>query len=219
MTAWYFPPSVKEKPVLLYFHGNAGHYGHRLPKVQDYLAAGYGVLLAEYRGYGGNPGTLGERELYRDGRAYMKWLEREKEIAPEQVILYGESIGSGVAVQMATEYSVRGLVLEAPFSSLLDVASKTYFFVPVRFLLKDTYNNIQKIGRIKAPLLIMHGRKDNVVPFWQGRRLFEAAGEPKKFIEIPDGGHNDLYNRGISRYVLEFLGGLDGGDRDRLNPY
>lgn len=209
LEAWYFPPAASENRVIILFHGNAGHYGHRLYKAQIYLKAGYGVLLAEYRGYGGNGGGISERGFYHDGRAYMDWLLKVKEINVEKIILYGESIGSGVAVQMAMEYDVGGLVLEVPFSSLSDIAARQYPFIPVKYLLKDRYMNIEKIEKIDAPLLILHGQKDQTIPFDSARKLFKAANEPKKFVDFPQGNHNNLYDFGASQHVLDFLAGID----------
>ena len=167
------------------------------------MRLGYGVLLAEYRGYGGNPGGPSEQGFYADGRAYIDWLKREKK--PEKIVIYGESIGSGTAVQMATEYDVSGLVLETPFTSLVDIAAAQYFFVPVRYLLQDRFDNIGKITKVKAPKLVLHGLKDGTIPYASGRSLFDAAPEPKNFVDFPDGGHNNLYDFAAADYVIEFL--------------
>ncbi len=209
LEAWYIPPATLGKPVIVLFHGNAGHYGHRIYKAQTYLAAGYGMLLAEYRGYGGNRGAISEQGFYHDGRAYIDWLLEVQKIDVGNIILYGESIGSGTAVQMATEYDVKGLILEVPFSSLVDIAGRQYPFIPVKYLLSDRYMNIEKIEKIDAPLLILHGHKDQTIPFDSAKKLFEAAIEPKKFIEFPQGNHNNLYDFGASQHVLDFLAGID----------
>lgn len=204
---WYVPPRDKSKAVILFFHGNAGHYGHRMYKANFYIQAGYGVLLAGYRGYGGNSGVPSEQGFYRDGRAYMAWL---KEYAVERkIVLYGESIGSGTAVQMATEFDVHALVLETPFASLVEAASKHYPFVPVRFLLKDRYENVKKIGRVNTPVLILHGNQDAVIGFSSAQKLYEAAIAPKVFVDFPQGNHNDLYMFGAYTHILDFLSGND----------
>ncbi len=210
---WYYPPRSQGNKTIVFFHGNAGHYGYRAFKANIYNNAGYGVLLAGYRGYGGNPGSYGEEGFYKDGRAYISWLGQEKNVSAEQLVIYGESIGSGVAVQMATEFECAALVLEAPFSSLLAVVKKLYFFVPVDYLLKDRFMNIEKIERINAPLLIMHGTKDDVVPFDSGQALFEAASEPKELFAIVGGLHNNLYAVGAPGKVLDFLSGLSADNR------
>ena len=206
LEGWYFEASDKQKPVIVYFHGNAGHFANRLFKVIHYINEGYGILLAEYRGYGGNPGQPSEQGFYQDGRAYMDWLHNE--ITGDNIILYGESIGSGAAVQMATEYDVNGLILETPFSSMVEVASKHYFYVPVKWFIKDRYLNIDKITHTKAPLLILHGHSDITIPISSAQKLFDAAEEPKKFIAFQDGNHNNLYDFGAAQHVLKFLSDL-----------
>ena len=213
LEAWYFPASIPSKPVIVFFHGNAGNYGGRLFKAQHYIGAGYGVLLAEYRGYGGNSGSVSEHGLYNDGRAYIDWLVNEKSVQIDNIVLYGESLGTGVAVQMATEYDVAGVSLEVPFSSLVDVASNQYPFAPVKYLLKDRFMSIDKIAKINAPLLILHGHKDEVIPFKFARKLFNKAVEPKKITEFPKGGHNDLYDFNAHTHVLGFLAGIDSHNK------
>jgi len=209
ISAWYFPPKTDDKPVLVYFHGNAGHYGHRISKIMAYLDAGYGVLLAEYRGFGGNPGKFSEEGFYRDGRAYMDWVIKANNIPADKLVIYGESVGSGIAVQMATEYDIAALILETPFSSLLELAQQRYPYVPIKLMLKDSYMNIQKIGRIHVPLLILHGHKDSIVPFSQGQKLHAAANSPKTLIDFPQANHNDIYSWGADMHVLEFLAGFE----------
>lgn len=218
LEGWYFKPQ-DGRPVLVYFHGNAGAIKDRLGKITDYLNAGYGVLLAEYRGYGGNPGKPTEAGLYRDGWAYLDWLAREKGIGPEQVVLYGESLGTGVSVELAAHLSDRetpplAVVLEAPFTSVLDVAKRTYFFIPVDFLLLDRYMSREKITRVRAPLFVVNGQFDEVIPESQGRALFDMANEPKQFKQIAGGYHGNLSVLGLSTLVLEFLAGIDSRNRD-----
>ncbi len=209
LQAWYVPPKIEGKPVIVMFHGNGGSYGSMIYKAQYYLDAGYGALLAEYRGYSGNEGAPSELGLYQDGRAYIDWLREEKSIDVEDIVLYGESLGSGVAVQMATEYHVGGLVLEVPFSSLQDVAKQKYFLVPVDYLLKDRYLNTDKIGKVRCPLLIMHGQADSVIAYPFAEKLYRAANEPKEFVTFPLGDHNTLYQFGAYDHVLKFLSDLD----------
>jgi hypothetical protein len=206
LMAWYRPASG-ERPTIVYFHGNGGNIAGRGYKVKPYLDAGYGVMLAEYRGYGGNPGSPHEAGLYADGRAALDWLAVQG-VSPERLVIYGESLGSGVAVQLARERAPAALVLEAPFSSAVDVAASAYWFLPVRWLIKDRFDSVAKIGAVRAPLLLIHGERDHVVPVRFGRRLFDAAAEPKEAIFLPQGGHNDLPDHGLMPAVLEFLEGL-----------
>lgn len=218
LEGWYFKPQTG-KPVLVYYHGNAGAIGGRLAKIPDYVNAGYGVLLAEYRGFGGNPGTPTESGLYQDGWAYLDWLAKEQGIGPEQIVLYGESLGTGVSVELAAQLSDRGtpplaVVLEAPFTSVLDLARGLYFFIPVDLLLLDRYMSAEKIKRVRAPVFMINGQDDEVIPQAHGKALFQIANEPKKFVQIPGGHHNDLHLLGLSGHVLEFLAGIDSRNRD-----
>jgi fermentation-respiration switch protein FrsA (DUF1100 family) len=206
LVAWYRPAS-EGRSTIVYFHGNGGNIGGRGYKVKPYLAAGYGVMLVEYRGYGGNPSSPDEAGLYADGRAALAWLDASG-VPPERTVLYGESLGSGVAVQLAFERPPAALVLEAPFTSASDVAAASYWFLPVRLLIKDRFDSIAKIGDVEAPLLLVHGERDRVVPVRFGRRLFDSANEPKQAVFLPAGHHNDLADHGLMPAVLTFLEGL-----------
>ena len=204
LLAWYRPATGADKPTLVYFHGNAGNIGNRGHKVRPYLDAGFGVLLLAWRGYSGNPGSPSEEGLYHDGRAALSFLA-EAGVPSSRIVLYGASLGSGVAVQMATERPVGAVVLEAPFTSAADVAARHYWYVPARYLLLDRFDSRAKIDRIGAPLLVVHGERDRVIPVKFGRALFEAAAEPKEARFYPAAGHNDIYDHGAARAVLEFV--------------
>ncbi len=218
LSGWYFPARSNKSPVIVFFHGNAGTLdGSRLFKARSLVQEGYGVLLAEYRGYGGNSGKPSEAGLYADARAYIDYLLTQVGHSEADLVLYGESLGSGVATQMATEYQVMALILEAPFDSLLSLASRNYFYLPVRFLLKDRYMSIEKISDIDAPLLILHGHKDEVIPFRAAKNLFDAAKTPKKFVDFPQGKHSDLYNFGANDHIVNFLSGNTHKNPDNEN--
>lgn len=210
LIAWYRPPQTPDGPVIVFFHGNAGHIGYRGGKIRPYIDAGFGVLLMSYRGYGGNPGKPTEAGLNRDGRAALEFLSNHG-VPSQRAVLYGESLGSGVAVQMATERPVGGVVLEAPFTSVADVAAASFFFVPARYLVRDRFDSLGKIDAIRAPLLILHGERDSTVPVRFGRRLFAAARQPKTSHFYPRGGHNDLYDLGAGAEVVAFVRGLFPG--------
>lgn len=205
LEGWYFEPADSGKPVIVFFHGNAGNFAGRGYKVARYIKEGYGVLLAEYRGYGGNPGKPSEFGFYSDGRAYLDWLQKEKGVEAKKIVLYGESIGTGVVVQMASERDVAAVVLEAPYSAIIDIAREKYFFLPLSLLMRDQFRSRDRIGQVKAPLLFIQGGRDDVVPIKFGKKLFEAAHEPKTFITISQAGHNNLYEYGAGLHVLEFL--------------
>ena len=204
LLAWFMPPADKNGKILVFYHGNAGHIGHRAVKARYFIERGYGVFFAEYRGFGGNPGSPTEEGLYKDARAALKWLEAQGYLT-RQIILYGESIGSGVAVQIAKEIQPDILILEAPFSSALDVAKRTHFWLPVDWMMKDRYDSLSKIPDVKSQLLIVHGDEDNVIPIHLAKKLFEAANHPKEFITINGGGHSDLYDHHVGHVIRDWL--------------
>ncbi len=210
LMAWYRPAQTPDGPVIVFFHGNAGNIGDRGAKIRPFIDAGFGVMLVSSRGYGGNPGSPTEEGLNRDGRAAMEFLSNNG-VPSRGVVLYGESLGSGVAVEMATERPVGGVVLEAPFTSVADVAASQFFFVPARYLVRDRFDSLSKIDAIGAPLLILHGERDRVISVRYGRRLFAAARQPKTSLFYPGGGHNDLYNFGAGADVVAFVRGIFPG--------
>lgn len=210
LVAWFKPAASAAHPTIVYFHGNGGNIALRGGRVRPFLDAGYGVLLLSYRGYGGSAGRPSEAGLYADGRAAVRFV-LDTGVPARQVVLFGESLGSAVALQMASEQSPGALILEAPFTSAVDVAASAYPFVPVRWLVKDRYESIAKIGRIRVPLLIVHGERDRIVPVRYARRLFEAAAQPKKAVFLPRAGHNDLSEHGATKAELDFLAELYPG--------
>lgn len=201
LNSWY-KPSNGTKPTIVYLHGNAGHIGYRMYLLRQLLAEGLGVLLLEYRGYGGNPGKPTESGLYEDARAAIKFLQQQG-IPANHTVLYGESLGTGVAIQIATEYSVCALVLQSPYTSFTALARFHYpwIFMPLR----DKYDSLSRIQKIHAPVLMLHGKLDNIVPYQQGLVLFERANQPKKWIEFPDKGHQNLWSPLFAREVIHFI--------------
>lgn len=208
LSAWYQPPTDPKKAVMVFFHGNGGNIQWRTWRTIPLMQKGYGVLLAEYRGYGGNPGTPTELGLYQDAEAYYQFLLKNG-IPENRIVMYGESLGTGVATYMADKYkNVAGLILDGGYTSLVDVAKSDYFFVPVNFLMIDKFPSIDRIGTVKAPILIMHGEKDSVVPVRFGMALYDRANSRKTLKIYPDGAHADLYNHGAFDAVFEFLESL-----------
>lgn len=204
LLAWWKPPPTPDAPVLLYLHGNAGHLGDRADKVRPYLDAGHGVLLVTYRYNAGAGGSPSETGVLEDGRTALSFL-RDQGIGDDRIVLYGESLGTGVVVKLATEKQHRAVVLEAPYSSIADVAASIYWYVPVRLLLRDHYDSKAVIGGIQAPLLIVHGRQDRVIPVRFAERLFAAAAEPKRLVLVDEAHHTNLYDFGMGGVVLDFL--------------
>jgi len=194
--------------TIVYLHGNAGNIGDRGKKVRPFLDAGFGVLLVGYRGYGTNPGQPSEEGLYSDVRAALEYLETQG-LKTSDIVLYGESLGSGLAVKIAAERAASGpvaaLILEAPFSSVTDAASYYYPYVPIRWLLKDHFDSAARIADVMTPVFILHGEQDKTMPIKFGKRLFEVATEPKQAAWLPKAGHNDLFDYGADTMVIEFL--------------
>ena len=202
LRAWWAPPAPG-RATLVYFPGNAGNLSFRAPLVRPYLDAGLGVLLIAWRGFEGNPGQPTEAGLYRDAHAALAFL-RAQAIAPQRTVLYGESLGTAVAVQVASETTVAAVILDAPFTSLVDVAAHHFWFLPVRPLMRDRYESAARIAALGAPLLILHGSRDTVVPIEFGRRLFDAAAEPKAMVVIEGAGHTGLAQVAAAQ-VLDFI--------------
>jgi fermentation-respiration switch protein FrsA (DUF1100 family) len=202
---WWKPPARADKATFLYFHGNAGNIGDRAFKVRHYLDAGYGVMLVSYRYNAEAGGKPSEEGLYTDGQAAYDFV-RAQGIPGDRIIAYGESLGSGVATRIATTNEVGTVVLEAPYTSIGDVAQTHYWYVPAKWLLLDKYDSLGRIAKLKVPVLILHGEADALIPVRFGRKLFAAAREPKESHFVAGGGHADLYDFGIDRVILDFVG-------------
>jgi fermentation-respiration switch protein FrsA (DUF1100 family) len=207
--SWYLPPHPG-RPVIAYFHGNGGHIGYRVERLLRFAREGYGALMAEYRGYGGNPGTPSETGFYADGRAALAFLEREA-VASNRLVLYGESLGSGVAVELAAQHEVAALILEAPPTNVAEVAQCHFPYVPAARLVTDRFDSLSRIDKVRAPILVLHGENDRVVPVRFGRVLFDAAPEPKEGWFVPEAGHEDLARYGALDVVVAFINRRLGG--------
>lgn len=205
LESWYSAPN-EGMPTIVMFHGNAGNHGMRSYSMRPFAEAGYGVMLASYRGYGGNPGSPSEDGLYADGRAHMDWLLKNAETASEQIILYGESLGSGVAVQMAGEYDAGALILQTPFDSLGHVAQARMFFFPfVRYLTWDGFENDAKIGALSLPTLILIADGDEVIPASSSSALVAAARDTARVVRLGGASHNTVFGNGAHKAVMDFL--------------
>ncbi|MFO0388484.1 MAG: alpha/beta hydrolase [Alphaproteobacteria bacterium] len=200
----WFKKAAPGMPTIMYFHGNAANLANRAGTFKSFTNKGFGILALSYRGYGKSTGTPTERGLYRDARAAITYLQFEFNVPMNHIILYGESLGSGVAVHMAKEYRPAGVVLEAPYTSVANRAAEIYFYIPVHLLIKDKFDSLSKIVGIKSPVLVIHGEKDSTIPASHGRAILAAAPEPKKGIFFADKGHNDFDRDVISAHVLDF---------------
>lgn len=199
---WY-RPAAQGFPTVVYYHGNASHMGARADILGHLAEKGFGVVGLSYRGYGKSSGRPNEEGIYTDARAAIAFLTQQR-IPLSRIILYGESLGSGVAVQMATEFAVGALVLEAPYTSVAARAAELYYYIPVNLLIQDKFHSLKKIPLVKAPLLLFHGERDMVIPIAHGKALFEAATSPKHSFFFPHVAHNDFDTAAISAHVLDF---------------
>lgn len=190
-------------PTVLVLPGNGGNRAGRAPLAAALVRAGMSVLLLDYRGYGGNPGSPSEAGLAADARAARSYLLSRPDVDPASIVYFGESLGAAVAVGLAAEHAPAALVLRSPFTSLADVAELYYPYLPVRRLLRDRYDSLGRIGSVRCPVLVVAGAADRIVPASQSRRLHDAAAEPRRYVEIPGADHNDLELAAGERLVRE----------------
>lgn len=200
--AWHVPPR-QDRPVVIYFHGNAEIVAWKVERHRALISDGTGLVALSYRGYAGSTGEPTEDGLHRDAAAAYAFAVAR--YSPERIVLWGHSLGTGVAVKLASERPIGKLILEAPYTSTADVAALTFPFVPVRLLMRDQFRSDQRIGRVTAPVLVLHGARDDVIPIAFGERLFGLVGARKKFVRFPDGGHIDLDAHGALAAVREFI--------------
>lgn len=207
LVAWQ--ASAKEgKPTILYFHGNGANAANRAPRIAAIGRDGYGVFYLNNRGYGGSGGRPTEENNVADAIAAYDYLV-ERGISPEQIVVYGESLGSGQAIRLAATRRVAAIVLESPLTSTVEVAQTTYFWLPLRLLITDQYNNERNIRSVTAPVVVLHGEQDRVIPVEMGRRVYQAANEPKKIESFPNGGHVDLFDYGAWEKVRALITSLN----------
>jgi uncharacterized protein len=201
---WHVPPRG-DKSVFLYFHGNGASLRWRLDRFRALTVDGSGLVALSYRGYGGSSGRPSEAGLIEDASAAYAFAAAR--YPPGRIAVWGESLGTGVAVAIAAEKPVGHLVLQSPFTSAADVGAQRYWFAPVRLLMKDQFRSDLRIGKVTAPVLVMHGDRDNVVPFVFGERLYDLIGAPKRFVPFPGAGHDDLGAHGAVDAAKAFIAG------------
>lgn len=204
---WHVPARPGH-PVVLYFHGNGDFLAGFFGRFRELIADGTGVIALSYRGYAGSSGQPSERGLLLDAAAAYAFATVR--YSADKIVIWGFSLGTGVAVAIAAEQPVGKLILEAPYTSIADVAASAFPIFPVRLVIKDPFHSDQRIVRISAPLLVMHGVRDATIPIAFGERLFALAREPKQFFRFPDGGHNDLDAYGAIETVRQFIGAAKG---------
>lgn len=210
LVAWVVPPRAG-KPVVLYFHGNAGNLGRagRIERFRALTEDGTGLFAISYRGYGGSTGLPSEEGLLQDARA--AYGAAAARFGAGKLIGYGESLGTGVVLKLAAEVPLQAVVLEAPYRSTLSVAQGIYPYLPLSLVMLDQFHSDALIGRVRAPLLFLHGERDQVIPFAQGQQLYDLANEPKRFLRFPSGRHSDLPRHGSLGEVRRFLAEIASG--------
>jgi fermentation-respiration switch protein FrsA (DUF1100 family) len=215
--AWWVP-AEDARGTVLFFHGNAGNISHRLDYLQMFHRLRYSTLIVDYRGYGKSTGTPSEAGTYRDAEAAWEHVRHARLARPQDIVIAGESLGGAVATWLAAESSPRAVVLFSTFTSVTDLGAQVYWFLPVRLLSRIGYDNLANLKRIRAPVFIAHSRDDDIVPYSHGKRLFEAASEPKTFLEMR-GGHNDGFIFTQPEWVAQLGAFLDRhADGRRLEP-
>jgi len=214
----WWVPADDARGVVLFFHGNAGNISHRLDYLQMFKRLRYSTLIVDYRGYGKSTGTPSEAGTYRDAEAAWEHLRHARLAQPRNVVIAGESLGAAVATWLAAEVGPRAVVLFSTFTSVTDLGAEVYWFLPVRLLSRIGYDNRENLKRIRAPVFIAHSRDDDIVPYAHGKRLYEAANEPKTFLEMR-GGHNDGFIFTQPEWVAQLGAFLDRhANGRRLEP-
>lgn len=207
----WFVPVHGARATVLHLHGNGGNISHRLERIAIFRALGFNIFLIDYRGYGKSEGRPSEEGTYLDARAGWHYLVDKRGLAPSDIILHGESLGGGVATELATEQTPAALIVESSFSSMVTLGSELYPWLPVRWVSRYTYPSQENLARVRAPLLVIHSRDDEIIPFHHAQALFAAAADPKQLLEIR-GDHNggfvldrDAYVRGLGEFLQRAL--------------
>ena len=178
LLGWFHKKDLNKFKTIVYFHGNAGKLENRIHKLNHFKDMNINFLIISWRGFSGNSGKPTEQGFYKDGKSAIDWL-KNMGLDDKDIILYGESLGTGIAIEIAQNKKFAGLILETPFTSMIDAAKNVYPYIPIGFLLKDRYENDKKIKNINIPLLVMHGEKDQIIPFEMGKKIYEIANKPK----------------------------------------
>ena len=208
LLGWYHEKNLKDHKTLVYFHGNAGSLENRIHKLNHFKNMNINFLIIAWRGFSGNNGKPTEEGLYIDGKSAIDWLIK-KGVDEKNLILYGESLGTGVATHLAQNKNYAGVILETPFTSMIDTAKKFYPYIPVSLLLKDKFENYKKIKNINSPILVMHGEVDQIVPFFMGKKIYELANKPKYSYFTKYDDHMMEYDENLVLALKSFLKSLN----------
>jgi len=208
LNGWFHKKNLSKYKTIIYFHGNAGTLDNRIHKLNHFKDMDINFLIIAWRGFSGNKGEPTEKNLYIDGKSAISWTLKQG-VKEENIILYGESLGTGVVSELAQNKNYGGVILETPFTSMVAAAKVFYPYIPISLLLKDRYENEKKIKNIDVPILIMHGEKDNIVPFSMGKRIFEIANKPKYSYFTKYDNHMMEYNDQLIITLKKFLESLN----------
>ena len=202
LKSWYFN-SKQNSYTIIFFHGNAGDLELRAYKANAFRELGFNYLIFSYRGFNSNPGKPNEKNIYLDAQNAMDWLKNN--IPDSKIIVYGESLGTGVAVEIAKNNNISGLILESPFTSLIDMGKIQFPFLPVKIILKDKFDNQSKIAEVECPILFMHGQDDKVVPFYMSQNLIKRSKTKTNFYSPANDGHMMEFNDELKRKIKSFI--------------
>tara|TARA_A100001011_G_C14308261_1_gene844265 strand:- start:321 stop:1064 length:744 start_codon:yes stop_codon:yes gene_type:complete len=205
LKSWLIEKDLNKYKTLVFFHGNAGNLSNRTYKLNQLSKFKLNILILAYRGFSGNNGEPSEKNLYNDAKKTVGWLN-SKGVKNTNIILYGESLGTGVVVELGQQNNFSGLILESPFTSMEDAARNIYPWLPVKYLLKDKYDSKNKIAKINTPILIMHGKQDRIVPFRMGKKLYDLANKPKFSFFTDNDDHMMEFNEKLLKSIEDFLG-------------
>ncbi len=208
LLGWYHEKDLKKHKTVVFFHGNAGSLENRIHKLNHFQAMNVNFLIIAWRGFSGNKGKPSEKGLYEDGRSAINWL-LDKGAEEKNIVIYGESLGTGVATHLSQNKNFAGLILETPFTSMIDAAKIFYPYIPVGLLLKDKFENKNKIKNVTFPVLIMHGEMDQIVPFFMGKKMYEIANEPKYSYFTKHDNHMMEYDENLIKALNSFLKSLN----------
>ena len=208
LLGWFHEKDLQKYKTVLFFHGNAGSLENRIHKLNHFNKMDVNFLIIAWRGFSGNKGKPSEEGLYKDGRSGINWLVK-KGVEEKNIVIYGESLGTGVATHVSQNKNFAGVVLETPFTSMIDAAKKFYPYIPVGLLLKDKFDNKSKIKNIKVPILIMHGEADQIVPFFMGKKMYEEANMPKYSYFTKHDNHMMEYDENLVKALNSFLKSLN----------
>ncbi len=207
LKAWFIKKDLKKLKTLVFFHGNAGNLHNRSYKLNKLKNLDLNIIILSWRGFSGNPGKPSEDNLYNDAKKTVAWLN-ENGVNKKNIILYGESLGTGVAVELGLENSYGGIILESPYTSIENAAKIYYPYLPIKLLLKDKFDSESKIKKIKIPILVMHGKQDTIIPFYMGKKIFDTANEPKYDYFPDEDDHMMEYNENLLNALTKFLNSI-----------